>query len=51
MTRRLVAAVGLLVAGVAVLAHTPPGASITAVAGWALLLAAFITLTTLRDEP
>ena len=48
MIGRLLASLAGIVAGVAVLAHTDPGASWPAVGGWTLLLAAFINLATLR---
>ena len=50
MTARIVAALACVVAGVAVLAHAAPGTSWQAVAGWLLLLAAFVNLATMRDR-
>jgi hypothetical protein len=48
----LIAALAGIAAGVAVLAYAEPGASLTAVGGWLLLLAAFIYLVTTPElEP
>jgi hypothetical protein len=52
VTARLVASLAVGAAGVAVLAHAEPGASWAAVGGWALLLAAWVNVATLRGcEP
>lgn len=52
MIARLLASLAGIVAGVAILAHAEPGASLTAVGGWAVLLATFVNLATLRGcEP
>ena len=50
MTARLIATLGLVVAGVATLAHSSPGDLASAAIGWGLIVGGFVMLASVLPE-